>query len=155
MKKTLLFFINLVLGFSVTAQSKHASPTFSTAEGAIRGYDPVAYFTDGRPVRGVAGITFDWNDATWHFASVAHRDSFQLNPEKYAPRYGGYCAYGWSKGYPAPINPAAWTIVDGKLYLNYSADVQVTWNKKQGSHIQAADRNWAKAHPDTGIPEKE
>jgi YHS domain-containing protein len=142
-----LFLLFLAAG-SANAQksSKKFDPVFSSKEdGAIHGYDPVAYFTNGKPVKGKSDITFAWNGATWHFATAEHRDLFEKNPEKYAPAYGGWCAYGWSRGYPAKTEPDAWSIVDGKLYLNYNRAVKADWDKKQADYIKSADENWAEA----------
>ena len=93
---------------------------------AIRGYDPVAYFTDQRPVKGLPQFNYSWMGATWLFATAANRDQFSADPARYAPQYGGYCSYAVSKGHTASIDPEAWRIVDGKLYLNYSKGVQKT-----------------------------
>ncbi|MEM6254771.1 MAG: YHS domain-containing (seleno)protein [Cyanobacteria bacterium P01_D01_bin.156] len=109
---------------------------------AIRGTDPVAYFTEGRPVTGSAEFTYTWNNATWQFASAENRDSFTANPEAYAPQYGGFCAWAVSQGYTASIDPNAWKIVDGKLYLNYSNSVQRNWERDIPGHISKADANW-------------
>ena len=109
---------------------------------AIEGTDPVAYFTDGQPAAGSPEHTFDWRGATWRFQSTAHRDAFAEDPEKYAPQYGGYCAYAVAHGTTAGIDPQAWTIVDGKLYLNLSPDVQREWQKDVPGYIAKADRNW-------------
>lgn len=109
---------------------------------AIDGYDPVAYFTDDKPVEGDKSITQEWMGATWRFATAEHRDLFAANPEKYAPQYGGYCAYAVSQGKTAGIDPEAWTIVDGKLYLNYNKKIQKTWEKDIPGYIAAADRQW-------------
>ena len=109
---------------------------------AIRGYDPVAYFTDGRPVPGKADLSSAWNGATWRFATAEHKAAFDAEPAKYAPQYGGYCAWAVSQGYTAPIDPNAWKVVDGKLYLNYSADVQKDWQKDVPGHIAKANGNW-------------
>ena len=129
------------------AQKKDA-PVYSTKAGAIGGYDPVAYFIENKPVKGQAALSYDWHGVTWHFASATHRDLFRQNPEKYAPQYGGWCAYGWSRGYPAKTEPDAWSIVGGRLYLNYNRDVRETWNEKQAEYILKADQNYAKSHPD-------
>jgi hypothetical protein len=109
---------------------------------ALDGYDPVAYFTDGKPVAGVAEIRHEWNGAVWRFATPEHRDLFAADPAKYAPQYGGYCAYAVSKGYTADIDPEAWKIVDGKLYLNYDLEVQKLWEQDVPGHIRKADENW-------------
>jgi YHS domain-containing protein len=118
---------------------------FSASGAAIRGYDPVAYFTSGKPVKGSKEFTTQWRGATWHFASAEHRDRFAAAPEKYAPQYGGYCAYGVAQGYTVSIDPAAWTVVDGKLYLNYSTNVRRTWEKDIPGYIRKADTQWPKA----------
>ena len=117
-------------------------PTYTSWGKAIRGYDPVAYFKQGKPVKGSKQFTHDYNGATWHFSSAENRDLFASSPAAYAPQYGGYCAYAVSQGYTASTIPEAWDIVNGKLYLNYSKSVQRTWKKKQSNYIQSADRNW-------------
>ena len=126
------------------AQKESKPAVFSDKHGAIRGYDPVSYFTSGKATEGLDSIAFRWKDATWHFSSVENRDTFSQLPEKYAPQYGGYCAYGWAQGYAVKIEPEAWAIVDGKLYLNYDLSVQRKWEKKQAAYIQKADANWNK-----------
>jgi len=113
---------------------------------AIKGYDPVAYFTQSKPVKGSSAFTFQWLNATWWFASAEDRDEFSRSPEKYAPQYGGYCAYGVSQSHTAPIDPEAWTIVEGKLYLNYSQGVKKTWSEAIPKHIEEANRNWPGLH---------
>ncbi|MFT5486386.1 MAG: hypothetical protein ACI9JL_001347 [Paracoccaceae bacterium] len=109
---------------------------------AVRGYDVVAYFTQGKPVEGKRDFAHKWNNTTWRFASAAHRDLFAANPEKYAPQYGGWCAWAVSQGSTASVDPAAWRIVDGKLYLNYSKSVQAQWVRDIPGHISKGDNNW-------------
>lgn len=109
---------------------------------AVRGYDVVAYFTQGKPVEGKSDYSHSWNNATWRFASAEHRDLFAANPEKYAPQYGGWCAWAVSQGYTASVDPAAWRIVDGKLYLNYSKSVQSQWAQDIPGHIEKGNTNW-------------
>jgi YHS domain-containing protein len=109
---------------------------------ALGGYDVVAYFTEGKPVAGQAAHEAHWNGARWRFASAEHRERFLREPERFAPRYGGYCAYAVSRGYTAPVAPEAWRIVDGKLYLNYSKDVQTLWEREIPANIKKADTNW-------------
>lgn len=111
---------------------------------AIDGFDPVAYFTDGRPVEGSKAYTFEWRGATWRFASAAHRDLFAAAPEKYAPQYGGYCAWAVANGYTAGVEPEAWAIRDGKLYLNYDLEIREKWLSDVPGHISKADANWPK-----------
>ena len=109
---------------------------------ALDGYDAVAYFTDGKPIEGRSEITHEWHGAVWRFATPEHRDLFAADPAKYAPQYGGYCAYAVSKGYTADIDPEAWKIVDGKLYLNYDREVQKLWEQDVPGYIRKADANW-------------
>jgi YHS domain-containing protein len=109
---------------------------------AIEGYDPVAYFEEGKPVEGDSEHAYEWMDATWYFASAENRDLFAADPEKYAPQYGGYCAWAVSQGYTAKIDPQAWAVVDDKLYLNYSLDVQKQWQQDVPGNITKADANW-------------
>ncbi|MEM9163317.1 MAG: YHS domain-containing (seleno)protein [Cyanobacteria bacterium P01_F01_bin.4] len=109
---------------------------------AIRGADPVAYFTEGDYVPGSAEYTHEWGGATWQFASAENRDLFASNPEQYAPEYGGFCAYAVSQNTTAPIEPTAWKIVEGKLYLNYNDKIQNKWAKDIPGYISKADENW-------------
>lgn len=140
--KTLLRLLVLALALGAVV-ARAEKPVNTTLFGvAIKGYDPVAYFTDGQPVEGDSDFTFEWRGATWRFASAAHRDLFQAAPEKYAPQYGGYCAWAVSEGHTAGIDPAAWAIVDGKLYLNYNAEIQARWTADQPGNIAKADARW-------------
>jgi YHS domain-containing protein len=109
---------------------------------AIDGYDPVAYFTEMKPVEGSPEFHADYQGSTFQFASAAHRDAFTADPEKFAPQYGGYCAYGMAKGYKASIDPAAFTVVGDKLYLNYSETVRSQWLMDIPGYIRKADANW-------------
>jgi YHS domain-containing protein len=106
---------------------------------AILGYDPVAYFTDGKPMKGQDGVVSTWRGAKWKFASQAHLDMFNADPEKFAPQYGGYCAYGVAQGNLVSIEPDKFKIIDGKLYLNYDADVQQKWLKDPAGFVKKAD----------------
>lgn len=117
-------------------------PVFTRRGLAIRGYDPVAYFTDGKPVKGKAEFTSEHEGAVWRFASAANRDAFAADPLRYAPQYGGYCAWAVSEGYTASTDPDAWKIVDDKLYLNYSRSVQRRWERDIPGRIAKADTNW-------------
>ena len=110
----------------------------------LKGYDVVAYFTEGKAVLGKKEFQQEWMGAKWQFASAANRDLFAANPAKYAAQYGGYCAYGVSEGHKAPIDPTVWKIVDGKLYLNYNAEVGKEWRKDIPGRIAKADKNWPK-----------
>ncbi len=106
---------------------------------AINGYDTVAYFTVGKPVKGLDSLVTEWMGAKWKFSSQAHLDLFRANPEKYAPQYGGYCAYGVVQDNLVKVEPDQFTVRDGKLYLNYDADVQAKWLKDPAGFIKAAD----------------
>jgi YHS domain-containing protein len=118
-------------------------PVNKTSDGvAIKGYDPVAYFTDGKPVKGSKSFEYIWMGAKWHFSGSGHRDLFMKDPEKYAPKYGGYCAYAVSQGSTADIDPEAWNIVDGRLYLNLNKKIREKWSKDIPGYIKKADQNW-------------
>ncbi len=120
-----------------------ATPAIYTEDGvAIRGTDPVAYFTVGAPVAGSADNALMWDGFEWHFASAENRAMFEMNPSAYAPQYGGYCAFAMSKGAIASTDPEAWTIVDGKLYLNYSVNVRTIWSEDIPGNIEKADGHW-------------
>lgn len=108
---------------------------------AVERYDAVSYF-DGQALEGDPSISHRWQGAIWFFASTENRDRFVANPESYAPQYGGYCAFAVSKGYTADVDPEAWTVVDGKLYLNNSKSVRTKWRKDIPGNIAKADRNW-------------
>jgi YHS domain-containing protein len=112
-----------------------------SGEVAIKGYDMVAY-TTGTPAKGEARFAYTWNGATWHFVSAANRDDFARQPEKYVPQFGGYCAWAVSRGYTADVDPEAWKIVEGRLYLNYSKSVQRRWEQDVPGNIQKAQANW-------------
>ncbi|WP_205967428.1 YHS domain-containing (seleno)protein [Aquisalinus luteolus] len=109
---------------------------------AVGGYDPVAYFTQGEPVQGSKEYTTDHEGAEWRFSSAENRDLFIANPSAYAPQYGGYCAWAVAEGKLAKGDPSYWTIVDGKLYLNYDRKVQETWETDIPGFIMKADANW-------------
>ena len=132
-------FLFLISACNVTAQNvlttKHKV--------AVSGYDVVSYF-DSKPTKGKTDLTATHEGAIYQFTTVENRDKFVANPTKYTPQYGGWCAYGWSQGYPAKIDPESWTIVAGKLYLNYNKDIKVTWDKDQKGFIEKANTNWAK-----------
>ncbi len=111
---------------------------------AINGYDAVSYFTDMKPMMGKSDYTFEWNGAKWQFTNEKNLNMFKANPDKYAPQYGGYCAYAVSKNMLAPVDPTAWKIIDGKLYLNNSGKVQKMWKDDISGNIKTADKNWMK-----------
>jgi len=143
--------VRLTLGlwavlFIVSSTPAHADGVVYSSWGkAIKGYDPVAYFTESKPVEGKSEFTHKWMGANWRFSSAENRDKFAAMPEKYAPQYGGYCAWAVSQGYTASTIPDAWKIVDGKLYLNYSKGVQKQWQAGGPRKlIVAGNANWPK-----------
>ena len=105
-------------------------------------YDVVAYFTQSAPVKGNSEFVYVWKGGKWYFANRENQEAFKASPEKYAPQYGGYCAYGTAGGYKAPTDPDAWTVSDGKLYLNYNKKVMENWRKDQANFIDKANKNW-------------
>jgi len=109
---------------------------------ALQGYDPVAYFTEGEPVKGDWNISAEYNGATYRFASEEHKATFEADPEAYAPAYGGYCAFGTAMGFKFDGDPTLWKIVDDRLYLNLSPAVQERWNADTENLIDAANVNW-------------
>jgi enamine deaminase RidA (YjgF/YER057c/UK114 family) len=113
---------------------------------SISGYDPVAYFTDGKPVPGVSEFEYMWHDARWRFANAAHRNLFVANPEHYAPQYDGYCAMGvaWKEPHKDTVDPNAWVIVDGKLYLTHTTrTMEERWRPNLAENLERADKNWS------------
>lgn len=130
-----LFFIAL----NVQAQK---SSVFVSEGKAIRGYDPVAFFKEAKPLMGADSLSCRWKDADWFFSSRENLENFKADPENYAPQFGGYCAYGTSKGHKAPTKTETWTIVDGKLYFNYDSKVKAMWTKNQKALIEKADEIW-------------
>jgi YHS domain-containing protein len=137
--KTIL--ATLLLGLAAAAYAAGENNLDSSGL-ALKGYDPVAYFTDKKPLKGRAEFTAQHEGATYRFASAANRDAFLAAPVKYAPQYGGYCAFGMAGGYKAPIEPDAWTVVDGKLYLNYNRSVRSQWSGDIPGFVRKADANW-------------
>ncbi|MFC2952242.1 YHS domain-containing (seleno)protein [Marinicaulis aureus] len=109
---------------------------------AVDGYDPVAYFTVGQPVKGSKEFTIEYNGAQWRFSSAENLEAFEAAAEKYAPQYGGYCAWAVSQNYTASGNPKNWSIVDDKLYLNYNDEIQKRWEKDIPGFIAKANENW-------------
>ena len=136
-----------VVGLAVGGAALMHTPAISGAkffieDAAIRGYDPVAYFTEGEATLGDSEFRTEWQGVIWQFASKENLDLFLSDPEKYTPKYGGFCAYAASEGYIASTDPLAWTIVDGRLYLNYSIEVRGLWRENPGKRIADADKNW-------------
>jgi enamine deaminase RidA (YjgF/YER057c/UK114 family) len=122
---------------------------------SISGYDPVAYFTDGKPAEGKPEFEYLWHRLRWRFSSGEHRELFTRNPKQYAPQYDGYCAMGTSNDEEAhkdSVDPEAWAIVDGKLYLAHNRYWMEEWRKNAQEHVRQADRDW-EAVKDLPAPE--
>ena len=143
-RRTLLALAALTPMFALSGPALAGKAEIDTGamEGiALGGNDAVTYFA-GAPAKGSDEFSADFKGAKWKFVSAANRDAFTASPEKYAPQYGGYCAYAVSKGATAPGDPNAWTVVDGKLYMNFSPAVKVTWSKDIPGNISLANGNW-------------
>ena len=136
---TSIALISLLLGSETLAGEP---PVFTGGDYAIRGYDAVAYHMEEKPVKGSEAFSTEWNGATWLFTSEKNRDLFAANPERWAPKYGGYCAWAVANNYTASIDPQAWSIVNDSLYLNFSKRVRKRWNKDIPGNIQRGDANW-------------
>ena len=121
-----------------------SSPKFLGKKLAVGGYDAVAYHTQGKPAAGTDEFTHTWKGAEWRFSSKDNLEAFVKDPEKYAPQYGGYCAFAVAHKGLSPGDPRHWRIVDGKLYLNVDASVQTKWNKDHLAFIKRGDSNWPK-----------
>ena len=134
--------LTLVLVPLANASAKTAYNASRWTGTAIEGIDPVAYFSHKKPVEGSRKFSVDWDGATWRFVPAQNRDLFKANPKKYAPQFGGWCAYAVSRGYTASIDPEAWSVVDGKLYLNYSLSVRDQWSEDVPGNIILGKKNW-------------
>ncbi|MEM9014808.1 MAG: YHS domain-containing (seleno)protein [Pseudomonadota bacterium] len=135
-------FAVLAAGFTTASAAKPEIYTKRLSDLAVDGYDVVAYFNEGEPVKGNAAFEREHKGAIWRFSSQANLDAFSSNPAAYAPQYGGYCAWAAAQGYTARGNPKNWTVHEGKLYLNYSTGVQRKWEKDIPGFIAKADVNW-------------
>ena len=136
------FRLAAILALAWTATPGFAGDFYEKEGVAIRGYDPVAYFTEKKAVKGSGAHKAEYGKSTFHFASQGNRDAFAANPARYAPQYNGYCAFGVAGGYKAAIDPAAFTVVDDKLYLNYNRAVQKQWSADIPGFIAKAGKNW-------------
>ncbi|HEV2763384.1 MAG TPA: YHS domain-containing (seleno)protein [Pyrinomonadaceae bacterium] len=139
----LIIAIAAAVGAFSMMRAQGVQPVNKTAAGlALRGYDAVAYFREGRAVEGRAEFEHSWNGARWLFASGSNRDAFAREPEAFAPQYGGYCSYAVAHGYTADGDPLAWKVMGGKLYLNYSVEVRQIWEQDITGHVRRGDLNW-------------
>lgn len=142
------FLVSIALGAAAMSASPAAfaekAPVYTNfaSDLAVGGYDAVAYFTDGKPVEGSKSFVHEHKGAKWRFASAENLAAFKANPDKYAPQYGGYCAWAAAQGYTAKGDPKNWKVVGGKLYLNYNTDIQKKWEKDVPGFIVKADTNW-------------
>ncbi len=135
-----------VVANEAASEASQAAAKIYVEDGvAIGGADPVAYFSaadEGDFVAGSAEYAYEWQGATWQFANAENRDAFAANPEQYAPQYGGHCAWAAAQDAIAAIDPSAWKVVDGKLYLNLNKKIQARWEKDVPGNIAKADTNW-------------
>lgn len=125
-----------------SAMRRKRGPVFANNKGALSGYDVVAYFVNGQPTVGQPDFSVKWNGAIWYFSSEANRQLFEATPEKFAPQFGGFCAYGVHNGYKIDSDPACWTIVGGRLFLNYNERLQAKWRANSTTCIEVASQNW-------------
>ena len=147
-----LLFVPLMVGGALLAgggigsvPAKAATEYFNDSGIAIRGFDAVSFHTESKPILGSSEFSVDWEGAEWQFSTAKNRDLFAADPTKYAPQYGGWCAYAMARGAKATTDPKnAWSIHRGKLYLNYSSGVKSGWVKEQNTSIPAADSHWVK-----------
>ncbi len=146
MKNRLLFLLASVCTlFSCAQNQKEISGKANLKNGlAMQGYDPVAYFKTNEAIKGKKEIAHSNDGITYHFSSEENKALFIQNPSKFQPQYGGFCSYGMSEGYEAPVDPTAFTIVDEKLYLNYSHNVKQDWLKNKKERIEKANGFWTK-----------
>lgn len=135
--------ISALGGVVATTAPASAAQEINIVDGyALNGYDPVAYFTAGAPTPGSSQYEASHDGATYRFSSAENRDLFNSDPEKYAPQYGGFCAFGAAMGRKFGADPLAWRVVDGKLYLNLNKQIQERWVANIPGFIRGADHNW-------------
>ncbi len=143
-------FFYLSLFFIISNLSLHfasAEPTFYTglfSKTALKGYDVVSYFESNTAQKGSEAFAFKYQDVNWHFVNQQNLDTFKANPAKYMPEYGGWCAYAMADGKKVGVDPKAFELKNGKLYLNYNRKIQTKWRKKQDQYIPKADKFWQK-----------
>jgi hypothetical protein len=140
--RTALGALVLSLSFSLAVVAGRQPARYLDRGLALSGYDAVAYFTESRAVKGSPEFEVPWDGARWRFVSAANRDRFLREPARFAPQFGGYCAYAVSQGHTATADPEAWSVVDGALYVNYSPSVKKTWEKDIAGYIRQAKANW-------------
>ncbi len=143
-RRSFLLCFAAIYGVALTTPvAAEARPEVFARDGiAISGYDAVAYFTKAAAVKGNEDHALTWKGVTWLFSTAQTMAEFQASPEVYEPQYGGYCAYALSKNAIARTSPEAWTVQDGKLYLNYDTGVRDIWRQDIPGNIARADANW-------------
>ena len=134
--------VTVALSLLVTLEAGDAVEPIYAVRLAIDGYDVVAYFKQGEARRGLPEFEHEYQGAKWFFSTHENTAAFLANPEPFVPQYGGYCAYAVARGNTARVDPKAWKVVDGKLYLNFSAKIKQRWEKKMTQYIEQADKNW-------------
>ena len=137
-----LFFTLALAVFAIGIHTASAGEFFEKDGAALRGYDPVAYFTDGKPEKGFTRYTYEYKGSKFLFASAKNQKAFAKNPEKYTPQFGGFCAFGTANGVKVSTQPDAFAVVDGKLYLNHDDKVQARWKDDVKGNIALAEKNW-------------
>jgi hypothetical protein len=136
--------VGMMAALWMTVAVGAAKPVYTAwlSNTAVGGYDAVSFFGAAGPVKGIRDHVVEYQGAVWQFASADNMALFKADPARYAPQYGGYCAWAASRNELAPGDPAYWTLIEGKLYLNYSRKVQADWEKDIAGFIQKADRYW-------------
>lgn len=142
MKVNTIIVLATIAFLMAVASSPVIAKDYTHSTPGVGGYDPVAYFTDGKPVKGSGYHVAEFEGVTYAFANKAHKKTFEANPEKYIPAYGGYCAYGVAVGKKFVADPEVWKVVNGTLYLNLDRKIQQTWEKDVPGYIKKADKNW-------------
>jgi len=136
-------FITSLLFLFTSASAKPVNTGWFNST-AVKGYDTVAYFTKEKAVKGKSEFIHKWNGVKWKFASQKNLELFKASPKKYAPQYGGYCAYAMADGKKVSIDPKSFDVKNGRLYLNYSSDIQKKWKADVVDYIEKADEAWEK-----------
>lgn len=140
--KTIIHTIAASLLLSVAAFSGDLVNVSGASNAALNGYDPVAFFTESKPVNGSPFISAEYKGVTYYFANEEHKKLFTAVPEEYAPQYGGYCAYGVALGKLFPVDISTWQVVDGKLYLNLNPEILKKFNEDLGGNVSKAEKHW-------------
>lgn len=144
--------VGLLAGIMLVLAGTSEAGQFYERQGvAIDGFDPVAYFEDHKAVKGLSSLSHRYKGSTFLFASAAHREAFAQTPERFAPQFGGFCAYGVAEGVKAAVAGEIWEIVEGKLYLNHDPQVQTKWKARRVALLRAAEANWPKVESSTDV----